>query len=685
MLKRSDGALPRPVNQPRLTVVAWVITRLTELRALFALPADDLDLAVSQLAVLARQIPLLLTILTVNALALAATHARSAPRLLTMVIPTILCLVCYYRVIFWWRIDLSRIDGAGALQRMKIIVRSVVLLGIAFTFWSLALYPYGDAFARCHVAFYMAITVISCILCLTHLRGAALLLTGIVVVPYTVFFVLTGNIVLIAMAANLLLVAASLIFVMLRNYQDFAGRVVSQRETQRLSDENLRLAHLDGLTGLPNRRRFLAELDHVFAAAQTAGSGFSVAMIDLDRFKSVNDTYGHTAGDRLLEQIGARLSRIVTPELFIARLGGDEFGAILKGAPDDDAIRAFGAQVQALLEPAFIIGIDGLATIGCSIGVATYPRTGQTAEELFERADYALYDGKQHRKGETILFSQDLEIQIRKSSQIEQALRNADLQSELWLAFQPIVDAMTSQTVAFEALARWNSREFGVVQPGVFIPIAEHTQLMNQITKILFAKTLDALRLCPAPIRVCFNLSAYDLCSRATMADIQAMVAQSDIPPGRIVFEITEGALLQDFDLAAETIEALHRLGARIALDDFGVGFSSLGYVHRLKLDKIKIDRSFVTDIERTETAPKIIRSIVDLCRNLELDCVIEGVETPSQLALLLGLGAGHVQGFLFSAPLPVEAIAGFLASNSASESLTMKLPHQRRYPVLSF
>jgi diguanylate cyclase (GGDEF)-like protein len=652
------------------------------LRDAFALPSNDPDLAYASLGVLAKQIPLLFIILTINALALAATHVGSAPPFLTLFMPAIFCVICYVRVNYWRRLDVSAFDGAGAVRRMKWVTFTVAIYGVIFTSWSLSLYPYGDAYARCHVAFYMAITVIGCILCLMHQRTAAWLLTGIVVLPFAVFFMLTGNIVLIAMAANLVLAAGSLIIVMLRNYQDFAGRVFSQRETQRLSDENLRLAHLDGLTGLPNRRRFLAELEQVLAAAQQTSTGFAVAIIDLDRFKSVNDTYGHVAGDRLLEQVGDRLNGITDPTLFVARLGGDEFGAILKIEPTERAIAAFGARVQALLEPPFAISDDGMASIGCSIGAASYPRTGQTAEELFKRADYALYDGKQHHKGETIMFSQRLETKIRKSSQIEQALRGADLEGELWLALQPLIDITTGKTFAFEALARWNSRDLGPVGPCEFIPIAEHAQLINRITEILFAKTLDAIRLLPDPLRIGFNLSAHDLNSRPTMAQLRAMIVQSGIPPERIVFEITESALMQDFDLAAEMIAGLHALGARIALDDFGTGFSSLGYVHRLKLDKIKTDRSFVSDIDRSDAAPKIIRSIIDLCRNLELDCVIEGVETDAQLAILRGLGATQFQGYLFGKPMAETSVPAFLDQEAMLEPRQWPVPHQRRQTI---
>jgi diguanylate cyclase (GGDEF)-like protein len=648
------------------TVRRSLQANLRSCRSLFVLPNEDPDLARSQLAVLSKQIPLLFIILTANALALAGTHARCSPLLLTLGVPAVFCLVSYQRVLFWRRLDVTSLDDAGVMDRLKRSTRIVVLNGLLFTSWSLSLYPYGNAYAKCHVAFYMAITVVSCILCLTQLRTAALLLTGLVVGPFTIFFLLTGNLVLIAMAGNLILVACGLIFVMFRNYDDFAARVVSQRETQRLSSENLRLAQLDGLTGLANRRHFLSELEKVIVAAHQASTEFAIGIIDLDRFKSVNDTYGHAAGDRLLAQMGDRLNSLHDSNLFFARLGGDEFGVILRHGPDEAAIAAFGLRIQALLERPFEIRSNGRATVGCSIGVARYPQAGHTAEILFERADYALYFGKQNCKGQTVQFSHELESQIRTSSQIEHALRNADLERELSLAFQPITDIVSHRTVAFEALARWNSPEFGLVPPNVFIPIAERAQLVNQITKILFVKALDSFAIFSDPLQISFNLSAYDISSHSTMAYIRAMVAQSGIAPARIVFEITESALLQDFYVAAETIAGLRALGAQISLDDFGTGFSSLGYVHRLNFDKIKIDRNFIIDLEHNEKASKIMRSILDLCRNLELECIVEGVENPAQLNMLTSLGATYIQGYLIAAPMYADdAIAFFRKVNS--------------------
>lgn len=666
--KRSSSRLePNGPNYTRATRLSFCFLRvkIQSVIGRLAPPHNDAGLAHAQLAVLSRTIPLLFLILTFNALALAATHLRSSPRFLTVMMPALFCLICFYRIRFWLRLDLSNLDRAAVLALMKRVTVNVTVLGAIFTAWSLSLFQYGGDYAKCHVAFYVAITVISCILCLTHLRRAAWLLMGVVIVPYVIFFLHTGNLVLIAMAANLLLVTGSLIIVMLHNYEDFAGRILSQRETERLSDDNLRLANLDSLTCLPNRRRFIAELELALKIAKEADRSFAVLIVDLDRFKSINDTYGHAAGDTMLKGVGERLMTIVSSSLFIARLGGDEFGAILKNAPDEEAIRAFGANVHTLLQPPFHIRAGCSATIRCSIGAAHYPRSGRTSEKLFECADYALYHGKQNHIGETSVFSETLETQIRKSSQIEQALRSTDLETELSIAFQPIMNIKSKTIVAFEALARWTSHSLGPISPADFIPIAEHTHLMNQITELLFAKTLQAIEFLPKQSQVAFNLSAHDLCSRITVAKLHSMIIQSGLDPRRIIFEITESALLQDFDLAEEAIFTLHAIGACIALDDFGAGFSSLGYVHRLKLDKIKIDRSFVANIQVSDTSRKIIRSILDLCRNLELDCIIEGVETEAQLDILRDLGVGLAQGYLFGKPMPAHSILTFQSKSN--------------------
>ncbi|OYV39229.1 MAG: hypothetical protein B7Z80_07860 [Rhodospirillales bacterium 20-64-7] len=630
----------------------------------FTLPSTDPELAASQLAALARQLPLLYVVLLVNGFSLVVTHLHKAPALLVFFMPAVLLLVSVARLIFWWQSLRLPLAPLQTLRRLRMMMVLTALLGTAFTLWSLSLFPYGNVYDRCQVVFYMGLTAVNCIFCLMHVRAAALMLTLIVMVPFSLFFLATGNPVLIAITLNMLSVACGMVFMVLRNSRDFDALIRSrrelinrQRETQRLSDENLRLANLDSLSGLPNRRRFFQKLEETMLLAERAARPFAVALLDLDRFKTVNDIYGHAAGDRLLVQVGLRFKQISRDGLFIARLGGDEFGAILVDDAIAGAVECFGAQVRDLLEGPCVVG-DRLAPIACSIGVALYPQAGTTAAELFERADYALYHGKQNRKGAMIVFSDEHETVIRSMARMDQAFRSAEMETEFWVAFQPVVDLSTHSVLAFEALARWASPELGPIGPDVFIAVAERAQMTGQLTTTLLRKALAAARLWPPEIGLCFNLSAQDLMSAETMAALHGVLQASGVAPARIEFEVTETALMQDFDQAAAALDALHGIGARVSLDDFGTGFSSLGYVNRLPLDKIKIDRSFVTDIERSRTAPGIIRAIIGLCDTLKLACVVEGVETQAQLDALRALGCRFVQGYLISRPVPEDAIA---------------------------
>jgi diguanylate cyclase (GGDEF)-like protein len=656
-------------------------TRFGALLTILALPVNDPVLAKSQLAALSKQIPLLYAILTVNALGLAATHARSAPGPLTLGVPLGLCALCFLRGVYWLRLDVSALTCGQAIASLRTTVRLVALLGAAFTVWSLSLYPYGDAYAKCHVAFYMSITLISCILCLTHLRGAALLLTAIVVTPFSIFFFSTGNMVLIAMAVNMILVTCGLIAIMFRNYNDFAGLIRSRRslldrqgEMQILSDENHRLAYSDALTGLPNRRSFLARLEDTILAAEMKPMRFAVALLDLDGFKSVNDVHGHTAGDELLIQVGHRLEGLATPHIFIARLGGDEFGVVLTDFASNDDIIAFGQTVLGLLRAPCRVK-DTMVAIAGSIGVAIYPEAGRSAEDLFERADYALYFVKQTQKGQIVIFSEKHEETVRRNGRIEQALRRADFERELDMVYQPIIDTGTNHILAFEALARWNSPDIGPVSPQIFLPLAERRQLMGQVTETLLVKALAAARHWPEHVMLCFNLSACDLMSAGTMAAVQRIVLMSGMEPSRVEFEITETAEMDDFTQVVTSIGQLRDLGARIALDDFGSGFSSLGRLLLLKVDKIKVDKSFVSDIGHGRISPSIIRSVVNLCEDLGIDCVVEGVETEFQRAILQSLGCRWMQGYLFSKPVTSGSLAALLLEDGRDRAARSRLP----------
>ncbi len=658
------------LSSRRASLGLGIKARVAALLEIFALPIGDPELARSQIDAFSKQIPLCYSILTLNAIALAVTHARTAPLYLTLYVPLILCGICCMRTLAWRRLDVAALTAEETIDRLRTTMRLVGIMGVSFTAWSLSLYPYGDAYAKCHVAFYMSTTVISCILCLMHLRGAALLLAAIVVTPFTIFFLATGNVVLIAIALNLILVTGGLLVIMLRNYDDFAGLIRSRRpmidrqqQLQALSDENLRLAYSDSLTGLPNRRSFMTRLDKTLLAARRDSRRFAIAILDLDGFKSVNDVYGHSAGDDLLIAVGRRLEGAVSPHLFLARLGGDEFGVILTAFASNGEALALGQEILALLRPPCILK-DRVVAVAGSIGVAIYPEVGETAEDLFERADYALYFGKQTQKGQVVIYSDRHAEAVRRNGRIEQALRRADFEQEMDLVFQPIVDIAENRVLGFEALARWHSPEIGAIGPEVFLPLAERRQLIGPMTKTLLSKALRAAQPWPRYLTLSFNLSAGDLRNPATMAAVSEMVAKSGVEPARMEFEITETAAAGDFAEAIAAIGELRAFGARITLDDFGAGSSSLGHLLGLKLDKIKVDGRFARDIGHSETAASIVRSIVTLCADLGIDCIVEGVETDAQRAILEGLGCRLMQGYLFGRPMPASAVAALIRAD---------------------
>ncbi|WP_235074202.1 putative bifunctional diguanylate cyclase/phosphodiesterase [Asticcacaulis sp. AC466] len=627
---------------------------------LFRVQTDNIDLLRAQFAAYSKQIPLLYFILCTNTLATAWTFGPLAPRWLCIYFPAALCLFCVIRWLWWWGTRGAALSDAKIIMQTRLTTHLAVALTLVFTIWGLFLYPYGDPYARGQVVFYMALTLIGCVFCLMHLRPAALGVTVTANIPFILFFFFEGHSSLKAISVNLALVSVAMIIILLTYSRDFARLVASQGKTRRLSDENFRIANLDSLTGLANRRWFFAELHRQQASAAASGRSFAVGIIDLDGFKPVNDTYGHATGDRVLTEAAQRIQGACGAGVILSRLGGDEFGFLVESNPAPEDLRALGSAINDVISLPFSIG-GSHAPLGCSIGVAFYPQSAATADVLFERADYALYYAKRHQRGQMVIFSTEHEEQIRSHSVIERALLSADLDTELSMVFQPIINLTTGQTVAMEGLARWQSPALGAIPPDQFIAIAERAGLVRSVTKALLKKALAAAITWPDSVRISFNLSAHDLSDAESVVQIIALVNRSGINPKRIDFEITETAMTHDFQQAYAAVRTLKAMGAGVSLDDFGTGFSSLSHVHRLPLDKIKVDRSFITDLVRNPISLKIVKSLTALCTDMGLDCIVEGVETEAQLAILRDLGCTLAQGYYFARPMPAEAVMDYL------------------------
>ncbi len=632
------------------------------LRTYMSVDTGNPALLKAQYRAFARQIPLMYVMLMINAWLLASTHLHLAPRWLTLYLPAAMSLVCLSRCITWWRSDPDRANvetARNALRRTNILAWPIT--GV-FICWSLLLFPYGDSHTQSHVAFFMAVTVIGVLLCLMHVRPAMLVTAASVNGIFVVFFIASGVPTFTAMAINVALVTTTLVIMLLRQYDDFVLLVRSREQAEVLGAENLRLANLDSLTGLPNRRWFFATLDAECADAEAEGARFAVGILDLDGFKPVNDLYGHAVGDRLLAQVGERLAALRSAHVHFARLGGDEFALIIRDMAGDEDSIAFGRQVCEELRRPFVLH-DTTLQIAASMGMVIYPDLAADAVDLYERADYALYHGKRNHPGSVSLFSTRLRDQIQRDALIEQALRKAELDQELSVHFQPIVDAPRHRTLAFEALARWTHPALGDVPPSRFIPIAERAGLISHLTRSVLRKALAAAKAWPDGIGLSLNLSAHDLGSNEEVLRLVALIGASGVAAHRIDLEITETAVMHDMEQVQWAVRQLRDLGCGVTLDDFGTGFSSLSQLHALPLTRIKIDQRFVSGIHHNPTSLKIVKSLLALSRDMGLACVIEGVETQEELAVLTDLGGNTMQGYLFSPPLPAEAIPAWLAS----------------------
>jgi diguanylate cyclase (GGDEF)-like protein len=384
------------------------------------------------------------------------------------------------------------------------------------------------------------------------------------------------------------------------------------------------------------------------------GKPFWMGIFDLDGFKAINDVYGHSMGDRLLCAIVDRAIEINVEGAKFGRIGGDEFLAILPGTRSEEEIKHIGKHtIEAISRPYPIDLLD--LTVGASAGFAHFPTMGSSSAQLYEKADFALYKAKTNRRGHCFVFDTREDEEMKQAIEIERAMREGDLEQELFLLFQPQYSPEQGRVVGFEALARWQSPQLGLVRPDLFIRAAERAGHIRRVTNILFSKGLAEMAQWPSDISLSFNLSAQDISDRAFVLSLLGQIMQSGIAPQRIEFEITETAVMTDLDTSSKLLEELQASGCRIALDDFGSGYSSFEYIDQLPLDKVKIDRSFVRKVAHSNTSREIVAGVIGLCRKLDLRCVLEGVETQAEMDILGRLQPDLIQGYLFGRPMSAE------------------------------
>ena len=465
----------------------------------------------------------------------------------------------------------------------------------------------------------------------------------------------------------------------LRNI-DFSGRphvaiAVRDLRARREAERHIRyLAHHDSLTSLPNRASFNLQLDQQIADATSGGNRLAVLYLDLDRFKEVNDLYGHAAGDKVLQTVATRVTELLAKGQIMARLGGDEFAVLIPSIAGPAAAGAIAEQIQTSIAAGLSDG--AIDTIQTSIGIAIYPDDATDREMLLTQADTALYRAKTEGRNTFRFFEAEMGAAVRDRRQMEHDLRQAVARDEFRLVYQPQNDVTTGQMVGFEALLRWHHPARGLVPPGIFIPVAEDSGAILQIGEWVLRNACREAASWPQPLGIAINVSALQIYSDNFVQLVHTVLLETGLSPRRLELEITETALVRDLQRALNTLRQIKAMGVRIAMDDFGTGYSSLSNLRAFPFDKIKIDGSFVKSVHANEQAATIVRAVLGLGRGLGLPVLAEGVETRAELQFLESEQCTEVQGYLLGRPSDIESFRAITHGEAMTDE--PELPFRR-------
>ena len=463
--------------------------------------------------------------------------------------------------------------------------------------------------------------------------------------------------------AKWLIVASTLVGIALLVLVTTAAIRIVQGITADLAqsrEEAHRLALHDPLTGLPNRTLFAERLEQALTHVRRHGTGLAVLCLDLDRFKQVNDTFGHPIGDALLRVVADRLRGCLRGSDTVARLGGDEFAIIQAPLARVEDASLLAARVVKMLSEPYDLNRHQVV-IGTSVGIALAPADTADAGDILKMADMALYRAKADGRGLFRMFDSGMDAILQARRILELDLRRAVEAREFELHYQPLIDLSSGRVSALEALVRWRHPERGLVRPDDFIPLAEETGLIAQIGEWVLGRACADAAGWPSDVQVAVNISAMQFKCPGLVGAVLDALASSMLPAGRLELEITETAFLANANATLAVLHDLRAKGLRIAMDDFGTGYSSLGYLRSFPFDKIKIDRSFVRDIETSADCQAIVRAVIGLGTNLGITTIAEGVETTAQLEQLRLEGCNQAQGYLFSRPVPPQEVSALL------------------------
>jgi diguanylate cyclase (GGDEF)-like protein len=619
---------------------------------------------------LSHRLPLLYLVVTFDLLLVAYRFRDLAPGWLIAFGPLFLGSFSLLRA-YYWRPSAVERRGVEVLRRdLRMMSWVGAVAGFLLALWCMVLSNYGDWPAQSFIHYIIAVTLFSGILGLGHSPMTALRIAIATTIPTTGQLLSSGhpNAVLVFLVQ--VVVTSLLLLITNGHHRDFVRLELSrqqlvrrEREAARLAQENLVQATIDPLTGALNRRAILERLEEEIGRSRGGAPCAWLALIDLDGFKHINDTYGHAAGDAVLQAVVQRLDGLERV-LCYGRLGGDEFAAMLDPALDEGAVRGIAVALSELLRAPVLHGGAVLRLSG-SIGV--HRLDGLSVSDCLERADAALYKAKELSDGAVVVFSPDDEAELQDRAAVTRLFNDSDLADRLKLVYQPIVDAEGGGVIGFEAFARWSPDGRRWLAPGQFISLAEATGRTSELTRMVMAR---ALRECPAWQHgrwLAINLSPRDVMRAGTADALARLVEEHGAPAHSVILEVTERALMDDPKRAEAQLHAFRARGFRIALDDFGAGWSSLSQVHSLPLDMIKIDQGLSRALASDPGARSLVGTIVSLSWQLGIDCTIEGVEEEAQAATARALGIRLMQGFHLGRPQTAADALALVADNVVS------------------
>lgn len=609
-------------------------------------------LLTEQFRTLRPQVPAMYGAIIINMLFLAIVSAPDVGNAV-FIAPALISVAIVGRLIVLWRsrdaIVTATVPEMRALMNGTLAAASVIAVGLVV--WVEIIQRSGIE-ARTYVALFTALCTICTASCLSSLPLAAYIVMALGTLPISVSLMMSGNIMMGSMGANLLLIAPLIVSKIYRQHERLCHMVDSRSVIAAEKRKANEMAYHDALTGLANRRAFLNEIAR--ASATLPPTAVAMGMIDLDGFKIINDTYGHHIGDALLLEAGRRFQQLDLGDALIARLGGDEFAILLRDVIALDEARDRIAQLGRVFDKPFTLGAQVLR-LRASIGMALNVTQADTTLALIARADLAMYEAKRDRSPEIRLFTPEMEAIYRRRLAVEQALATPEENDLIVLHYQPVVDARTDRIIAFEALARWTHPKLGVISPAEFIPLAEQAGMTRAMTMHLLSLALDAASRWPKEVGLSFNLSGAELNSPTMAEQILAELRKRQFDPGRLSIEVTETALLGDFAAARSALAILQRGGVRILLDDFGAGYASIGYLRELRFDGIKLDGSLIASLMESPSARDLLVGVLHLCKAIGAPVTAEMVESADQHDLLRTLGVQKLQGYFMSRPLTAE------------------------------